>query len=188
MNVHSQDYCKVLGVSSDASGDEVYAAYTKLLLGYRGEPFNSGYRRLDQIEEAYLQAKCHRRDGTRCSACHAAHSTKIDTWCKNHGFEDSDTQKKTFRGSMKSALHTAVKHRDPEIVGLMLAAGVNKDVRDSKGLTPVELAAKLNSHGSHNQILAILELTYISTFQYDTFLELLLDDTTVPPQAPRACL
>jgi len=81
---------------------------------------------------------------------------KVNIWCKSHGFQDMNTQKKTLRGTTKYPLHTAVKNNNQDIVGGMLTAGVNKDVQDSKNQTPLQLAAKLNSDGSHCHVLTML--------------------------------
>jgi len=81
---------------------------------------------------------------------------KINAWCKSNGFQDMNTQKKTLRGATKFPLHTAVKYSNQEIIGMMLIAGVQTDVRDSNKQTPCQLAAKLNKDGSHGQILTML--------------------------------
>lgn len=81
---------------------------------------------------------------------------EVDAWCKKNGYEDVNTQKKLFRGGSKFPLHSAVKYNNDEIIGMMLLLGANKDVKDSKGETPCQLAAKLNKNGSHDQILAKL--------------------------------
>jgi len=59
-------------------------------------------------------------------------------------------------GGEKFPLHTAVKHSNQEMIRMMLFLGVQKDVRDSKSQTPTQLAAKLNTNGSHGQILTML--------------------------------
>lgn len=81
---------------------------------------------------------------------------KANKWCKSNGFLDVSSQKKTLRGATKFPLHTAVKHENAEMVGLLLKCGANKGMRDSKNQTPKELATKMNKNGSHNQILAML--------------------------------
>lgn len=82
---------------------------------------------------------------------------KTTAWCKDHGFKDVNTSKKTYRGGVKFPLHTAVKHGNQEIIGKMLLLGLKKDVRDSKSQTPRHLAAKLNTNGSHDCILTMLQ-------------------------------
>jgi hypothetical protein len=81
---------------------------------------------------------------------------KVTAWCKDNGFQDLNTRKTTFRGATKFPLHTAVKHNNQEIIGMMLIVGAQKNVRDSKNHTPSELAASLNKNGSHNQAIAML--------------------------------
>jgi len=81
---------------------------------------------------------------------------KVMEWCKWNGFQDMHTQKKTFMGATKFPLHTAVKYNDREIISMMLLAGVQTNVMDSKMQTPRELAIKLNKDGSHNEIILML--------------------------------
>jgi len=81
---------------------------------------------------------------------------KVNEWCKSHGFHDLKTQKKTYMGARKFPLHTAVKHKQEEMVGLLLKCGADKLAKDSRKQTPSELAANMNKNGSHDQILALL--------------------------------
>jgi len=81
---------------------------------------------------------------------------KVNAWCKQNGYQSMNKSKYTYRGGVKFPLHTAVKHSNQEIIGMMLLAGVDKDVKDSNIQTPRELAAKLNKNGSHGQILTML--------------------------------
>lgn len=83
---------------------------------------------------------------------------KATEWCKKNGFKNIHTPKKTFRGAVKFPLHTAVKHKNEEMVGMLLRAGAQKNDRDSNNLTPSELAAKLNKDGSHMQIISELNM------------------------------
>jgi len=81
---------------------------------------------------------------------------KVNAWCKQNGYQSMNKSKTTYRGAWKFPLHTAVKHSNQEIIGMMLLAGVNKDVTDANIQTPSQLAAKLNKNGSHRQILTML--------------------------------
>lgn len=81
---------------------------------------------------------------------------KVTEWCQKHGFQDMHTQKKTFVGATKFPLHTAVKYKDHSIIRLMLLAGAQKNVKDSKMQTPSELAVKLNKDGSRNEVILML--------------------------------
>jgi len=86
----------------------------------------------------------------------AAAQAKVDMWCKSNGFKDAMLQKKTLRGATKFPLHTAVKHKDEEMVKLLMQCGADQTVLSSKKQTPRQLAAKINKGGSHDQILAML--------------------------------
>merc|ERR1712130_292183 len=76
---------------------------------------------------------------------------KVAAWCKAHGFAAVNVQKKTYRGNTKFPLHTAVKYSQEEIIGMMLLVGAQKDVKDSRAQTPLQLAAKLNKNRSHDR-------------------------------------
>jgi len=78
---------------------------------------------------------------------------RVTAWCKQNGFQDMHTQKNTFVGATKFPLHTAVKYNNREIISMMLLAGTQKNVKDSKMQTPRELAIKMNKDGSHNEII-----------------------------------
>jgi hypothetical protein len=78
------------------------------------------------------------------------------SWCKDNGYVDWNTEKKTFKGGRKFALHTAVKHRNAEMVAMLVKCGAKKDSKDSKGQTPEQLAITLNKHGEVDAILAHL--------------------------------
>jgi len=96
-------------------------------------------------------------EASKAAADLATAQEKVNAWCKKNGFKDATLQKKTLRGATKFPLHTAVKHKDAEVVGLLLQCGANKNALDSKMHTPAELAAKMNSKdGSHEKILAML--------------------------------
>jgi len=81
---------------------------------------------------------------------------KVSEWCKQHGFVDATSQKKTMTGNTKYPLHTAVKHNMQDMVDLLVRCGADKDALDSKKQTPVDLAQKLNKNGSLDPILATL--------------------------------
>jgi hypothetical protein len=66
---------------------------------------------------------------------------KVDAWCKKHGYKGVHSTKMTFKGAKKYALHTAVKHKDVEMVRLLLACGADKRAKNSNGQTPFDLAS-----------------------------------------------
>lgn len=104
-----------------------------------------------------VQQECARKaEEERAALARKDAEEKVAAWCKTHGFEAMNRQKKTFRGNTKFPLHTAVKYSSQDIIGMMLLAGAQRDVKDSKGQTPLQLAAKLNKNGSHDQIVAML--------------------------------
>lgn len=86
----------------------------------------------------------------------SAAQEKVSEWCKANGFQDIHTAKKTIRRATKLPIHTAVKHQNDEMVGLLLKCGAAKDAEDSKKQTPMQLAEKMNKNGSHDNIMAML--------------------------------
>jgi len=90
-------------------------------------------------------------------------SLKVAAWCKENGFADMNSKKKSFMSGFKFPLHEAVaKHlsgvakNNEEIVGLMIQVGADKTVKNSKGQTPLDLAKKMNKTGSMDSIIAML--------------------------------
>jgi membrane protein involved in colicin uptake len=92
------------------------------------------------------------REAAEEVAEHAAALDKVNSWCKSNGYQDMNTQKKTLRGATKFPLHTAVKHKNEEMIGLLLKCGVDKNAHDSRKQTAVQLAEKMKEDG----ILAML--------------------------------
>jgi hypothetical protein len=82
---------------------------------------------------------------------------KMAAWCKKHGYENAKAPKSTMRGGKKYALHTAVKHEDCEAVKLLLLCGAEKDAKDSKGQTALQLAQKMQSGNSRMMLLTALQ-------------------------------
>lgn len=81
---------------------------------------------------------------------------KIAQWCKENGYVDAYTRKKTFRGDSKFALHTAVKQENVEIIKLLLQNGANKDCTNSKGQTPLQLAQISKPGPQRDEIIKLL--------------------------------
>jgi hypothetical protein len=85
--------------------------------------------------------------------------TKVNSWCKENGYQSITAPKKTFKGNTKFVLHTAVKHQSLEMVGMLLMCGAKKDVKDSKGHTPLQLAENIKSDTLRGQIIDALNWT-----------------------------
>jgi membrane protein involved in colicin uptake len=106
-------------------------------------------------QEAQLEAQRHEEERLAC--------LKVAAWCKENGFADMNSKKKSFMSGFKFPLHEAVaKHlsgvakNNEEIVGLMIQVGADKTVKNSKGQTPLDLAKKMNKTGSMDSIIAML--------------------------------
>lgn len=74
---------------------------------------------------------------------------EVEEWCKNHGFQDVNAERKTFKGR-KYPLHTAVKHHEADMVAKLLKCGARKDLKDSRGQTPMQLAQKIFKSGGND--------------------------------------
>jgi len=113
-----------------------------------------------EAEEAARAADEHarnvKREAAECAAELAAAEEKVSEWCKSNGYADMTLPKKTLRSATKFPLHTAVKQKNEEMIGLLMRCGADQSAVDSKKQSPSELAAKLNKNGSHDQILAML--------------------------------
>merc|ERR1712187_740929 len=83
-------------------------------------------------------------------------SEKVGVWCQSNGYQDIHSEKKTFKGNKKFALHTAVKQQNAEMVELIVKCGGQKDCKDSKGVTPMQQAEKVCKGANRNRILAAL--------------------------------
>jgi hypothetical protein len=83
-------------------------------------------------------------------------SEKVGVWCRDNGYKDMHTEKKTFMGGKKFPLHTAVKQQSAEVVEMIVKCGGKKDCQDSKGQTPMQLAEKVCKGANRDRILAAL--------------------------------
>jgi len=82
---------------------------------------------------------------------------QADTWIKEfltcHGYSGVNAKRTRLLRS-KYALHTAVKHNSADAVRLLLWAGADQALKSSAGLTPRQLAEKMNYRASHEEVLA----------------------------------
>lgn len=80
---------------------------------------------------------------------------KIDTFLKANGFSDLDSKRtKMFKSFYP--LHTAVSKNNAEMVQLLLAAGARPKPKNSAGLSPLQLAQKLDKKDSHKEVIKFL--------------------------------
>jgi membrane protein involved in colicin uptake len=76
---------------------------------------------------------------------------QVQVWCKAHGFQDVNVERKTFKGK-KYALHTAVKHQESEMVKMLIKCGARRDLKDSRGQTPRQVAEKISKSGGKDGV------------------------------------
>jgi hypothetical protein len=82
-----------------------------------------------------------------------AAQAKVNAWCKLNGWSDLNAKKKSFMNGTRFPLHEAVSKRNAELVLLMVKAGADRSLKNSKGQTPKELAQKMSKDGSMATIL-----------------------------------
>jgi len=81
---------------------------------------------------------------------------KVDCFLKSNGFIDLDSKRtKLFKSFYP--LHSAVSKNNAEMVQLLLAAGSRPTLKNSSGLSPLQLAQKLDRNGSHVQVVKLLK-------------------------------
>lgn len=83
---------------------------------------------------------------------------KVSQWCKRNGYQDIITPKRTYRGTTKFALHTAVKQHDLDMVRLLLKLGATKDARNSSGKTARQLAESISEGDLRDEMLDALRV------------------------------
>jgi hypothetical protein len=110
-----------------------------------------------EAHEALLRQEAELERSSKLLGEIQAAQRKVGPWCKAHGYEDVLNPKTTLRGNKKYALHTAVKHEDCDAVKMLLLCGAQKDIKDSKGQTALQLAEKIESGRAREVILAALK-------------------------------
>lgn len=84
---------------------------------------------------------------------------ELRTFLQSTGFKDVN-EKKVKSGMLSSSfaypLHVAARANDAKVVELLLWAGADRKLTDSKKLTPLALAQKLNKKESHKQSITAL--------------------------------
>jgi len=115
------------------------------------------------VEEAYRQEQAQKAAEEQARVARQLEAEELEeaqalvgVWCTANGFEGVSSQKKTFRGAKKFALHTAAKHKNEEMVALLVKCGADRHALDSKGQTPKQVAEKMNKDGSHEDVISLL--------------------------------
>jgi hypothetical protein len=81
---------------------------------------------------------------------------KVDAFLKANGFKDIDSKRTSLFKSFHP-LHTGVSQNNAEMVQLLLAAGARPLLKNSAGLSPLQLAQKLNKKESHAKVVKLLQ-------------------------------
>eukprot|EP00747_Dinoflagellata_sp_TGD_P163148 gnl/TRDRNA2_/TRDRNA2_181522_c0_seq1.p1 gnl/TRDRNA2_/TRDRNA2_181522_c0~~gnl/TRDRNA2_/TRDRNA2_181522_c0_seq1.p1 ORF type:complete len:279 (-),score=98.56 gnl/TRDRNA2_/TRDRNA2_181522_c0_seq1:191-940(-) len=109
-------------------------------------------------EQELEQARRQREEAAKAEAAErerqaAEAKAKVESFLKQRKFKSVDDTKGTL--SKTTPLHTAVKEKDAQMVGLLLWAGADPE-RKVSGKTPRAIAEKSNKKGSHDQVLSAL--------------------------------
>ena len=80
---------------------------------------------------------------------------RLEDWLRQEKFAGVNDKRKSLMKS-KYPLHSAVKRKDAATIQLLIRFGADPTYKDSKGLTPKELAEKGNTDGSMDAIVQFL--------------------------------
>jgi len=109
-------------------------------------------RRQEEEEESRRRQKAEEEE-------RAAKKERLGLFLQKTGFQ-SFSDKKVKKGILSSGfsypLHAAVEAKDAEAVELLLWAGADPSLANSKNQTPLAFAQKKNKQGSHSQVIAAL--------------------------------
>jgi len=106
-----------------------------------------------QEEEARIKEKSMKEQRLKEEA---EDKKQVDAFLWTNGFADMDSKKKSMFKSFYP-LHVAVTQNNADMVQLLLAAGARPMLKNSAGLSPLQLAQKLDKKGSHEKILRLLQ-------------------------------
>jgi len=116
-------------------------------------------RRTEAEAEAFRQAEEERRLVAQAAEesrqREADEQKQLQAFLKEHGFT-AVNGKRTRMMKSKYPLHSAAKHKDADMVRVLLNSGANPALKSSAGLTAQQLALKINKAGSHDHVLSAL--------------------------------
>lgn len=109
--------------------------------------------RREAEEEASFRERLEKKREERRRA--SEDQAKVEEFLRKHKFSHvNEKQSKMMRKFFP--LHVACASGDCEMVQLLLAAGANRNVKNSSGKTPYDVARLANKHGSHDQVLLVI--------------------------------
>merc|ERR1712032_27578 len=96
--------------------------------------------------------------GVRLRVEEAAKWDLVTTFLTEQGFRNVNDRRRSFPfcGRVTYPLHAAVSTNDTSMTEVLLWAGADAGRENSDGLTPLELAYKLNRRGSHKKMIVLL--------------------------------
>jgi len=98
-------------------------------------------------------------DQVKSRASVARKQQRLRAFLVSSGFAEVNARKDTgtLRRGFTFPLHAAVASNDAEAVEVLLSEGADRASLDSRQLTPLALARKLDKSGSHGRIISLLE-------------------------------
>jgi superfamily II RNA helicase len=116
--------------------------------------------RKHEFRKQQLQAEQQAQLEEQCRLETAQKQEMLSSFLTSAGFTDVNAKKKEKSGMFSSGftypIHAAVKANDVDIVQLLIEAGADRTVSNSKKVTPLMMAQKLDKRGSHRLVIAIL--------------------------------
>eukprot|EP00929_Paragymnodinium_shiwhaense_P038212 TRINITY_DN20235_c0_g1_i2.p1 TRINITY_DN20235_c0_g1~~TRINITY_DN20235_c0_g1_i2.p1 ORF type:complete len:241 (-),score=84.92 TRINITY_DN20235_c0_g1_i2:324-1046(-) len=122
------------------------------LRGEEAKLQQEGEERERQKKEAEEEAAQQQAEQARLAG-EAEDKKKMDLFLRQHSFKGPDMKRSSFLRSYKFPLHSAVKHKDADMIRILLAHGATLNSKDSSGFTPVQLSEKVNKSGSHSDVI-----------------------------------
>jgi hypothetical protein len=109
----------------------------------------------DRMLAAQAAEATRQREETAARADQAKEQKQLQAFMKVHGFTGVNF-KRTRMMKSKYPLHSAVKHKDADMVRVLLKNGADPALKSSAGHTAQQLALKINKVGSHDLVLSAL--------------------------------
>eukprot|EP00419_Tripos_fusus_P009105 CAMPEP_0172657312 /NCGR_PEP_ID=MMETSP1074-20121228/2015_1 /TAXON_ID=2916 /ORGANISM="Ceratium fusus, Strain PA161109" /LENGTH=401 /DNA_ID=CAMNT_0013472375 /DNA_START=60 /DNA_END=1265 /DNA_ORIENTATION=- len=114
-------------------------------------------------QEREEQHWCRQREKIKEQQDAIVRKEALELYCTRHGFPTIHEPRKQgcvwrpTRAPTTYALHNAAMNNDIRIVEMLLQEGASTLQRDSAGLTAEQVASKRNRHGSHDEVIRMLQ-------------------------------
>jgi hypothetical protein len=134
-----------------AKEEELMAAETAKLMAAQALKEEKEETERRQKQEELATALAEKQQAERAKA--EAECVKLGAFLKEHCYAGVNAKRSNFVRKSKYPLHSAVKHKDAEMVRILCASGADPALKNSSGQTPVQFAQKSDKNGSHGAVL-----------------------------------